>query len=310
MIILDTGAMGDKRGTAESAFRIPFFKQTLEMNEAELDAFRQAQGPVDDSHFTIRWMSSQNQATRHHELGYWSWMDGVIDPPVTYRDGVAESVTVTPTFFNALGWTDKAAYARRGGTGYLETFKVALQHRPKVIHLHQFNEFSGQSKGHGAGPDHNIFLDTYSVELSDDLEPVSTTAPGYRDDQGGWGFFYLNLTQALMDLYRHKADDCTILAVDAPVTGLTASGASLKVKWSVVGVPPRHCSIAVDGKVVKKNITGAEAEISLAGLSKGAHSLTVSAVGAVTRYPLSWIRLDIPLEHAVPVKVTVPLTIE
>ena len=309
VIILDTGAIADKRARSEAAFRIPFFKMTLEMGEDEMDAFRQAQGPVDDSHFTIRWLSSQNQTTHHHELGYWSWMDGALDPPVTYKDGAAEAVTVTPTFFNALGWLDKTAYGRRGGTGYLETFKVALQHRPKVIQLHQFNEFSGQGKGHGHGPDHNIFMDTYNVELSDDLEPVSMTAPGYRDDKGGWGYYYLNLTQALMDLYRHKADDCTLLAVDSPVAGITASGDTLLVKWSVLGKPVRHFSIAVDGKVVKRNITGTQAEISLAGLAKGAHTLVVTAVGAVTRYPLSWTQLDTPLVKPQPVRVKVPLFI-
>ena len=120
VVILDTGGIGDKRARSASSFRIPFFKMTLEMSEAEMDAFRQAQGPVDDAHFTIRWLSSQNQATRHHELGSWSWMDGVLDPPVTYKDGVAEAVTVTPTFFNALGWLDKEAYGRRGGTGSMD----------------------------------------------------------------------------------------------------------------------------------------------------------------------------------------------
>ena len=144
IVVLDTGAVGDPRGTAESAFRISFFEDTLEMSADELDAFRRVQGPVDDTHFTVRWMSSQNQATRHHELGYWSWMDGVIDPPVTYKDGVAESVTVTPSFFNTLGWTGPLANGRLGGTVYLETFKVALAHRPKVVHLHQWQEYSGQ----------------------------------------------------------------------------------------------------------------------------------------------------------------------
>lgn len=217
VVVLDTGAVAHPKGTAASAFRIPFFKQTLGMSEAELDAnvfaaFRAAQGPADDTHFTVRWMSSQNQTTRHHELGYWSWMDGVIDPPVTYLDGVAEAVTVTPSFFNARGWTGPLAAGRRGGATYLETFKVALAHRPKVVLLHQFNEYSGQPPGHGYGPDHDIYVDTYSVELSDDLEPVSLTAAGYRGDMGGWGFYYLNLTRALMDLYRHQADDCTLLA--------------------------------------------------------------------------------------------------
>jgi len=305
IVILDTGAVAHPQGSAESAFRIPFFKQTLEMSATELDAFRAAQVPVDDTHFTVRWVSSQNQTTRHHELGYWSWMDGVIDPPVTYKDGVAEAVTVTPTFFNAQGWTGAGAYGRRGGATYLETFKMALAHRPKVVFLHQFNEYSGQPQGHGYGPDHSIYVDTYSVELSDDLEPVSLTAPGFRGDRGGWGFYYLNLTRALMDLYRGKAGDSTLLAVSGPARGAVVSGVTLPVTWSIVGAPASGFTLAVDGKAIRKHIAGTGAELSLAGLAKGPHILTVIAEGAQTRYPLSWIELDDPLEASVPAKVDV-----
>jgi hypothetical protein len=310
IVVLDTGAVADKRGTAESAFRIPFFKQTLEMSEAELDAFRAAQGPVDDTHFTVRWMSSQNQTTRHHELGYWSWMDGVIAPPVTYKDGVAEVVTVTPSFFNALGWTGAGAYGRRGGSTYLETFKVALAHRPKVIQLHQFNEYSGQPQGHGMGPNHDIYVDTYSVELSDDLEPVSLTAPGYRGDKGGWGFYYLNLTRALMDLCRRKTDDSTLLAVSSPARGATVSGASLPVSWSAMGARASGFTLAIDGNPIREHIAETATEIPLAGLAKGTHILTVVAEGARTRYPLSRTELDDPLDNPIPVKADVPFVVE
>ena len=309
VVILDTAAIAHPQAKAEAAFRIPFFKQTLEMSAEELDAFRAAQGPVDDTHFTVRWMSSQNQTTRHHELGYWSWMDGVIDPPVTYRDGVAEAVTVTPSFFNALGWTGPGAYGRRGGATYLETFKVALRHRPKVVLLHQFNEYSGQPEGQGYGPERNIYVDTYSVELSDDLEPVSPTAPGFRGDRGGWGFYYLNLTRALMDLYRGKAGDSTLLAVSNPLRGATVSGTSLQVSWSVIGAPTSAFTLAVDGRPIREHVPGLTAEISLEGLTKGPHLLTVLAEGARTRYPLSWTELDDPLQSPVPAQVEVPFVV-
>ncbi len=309
VVILDTAAIAHPQAKAEVAFRIPFFKQTLEMSAEELDAFRAAQGPVDDTHFTVRWMSSQNQTTRHHELGYWSWMDGVIDPPVTYRDGVAEAVTVTPSFFNALGWTGPGAYGRRGGATYLETFKVALRHRPKVVLLHQFNEYSGQPEGQGYGPERNIYVDTYSVELSDDLEPVSPTAPGFRGDRGGWGFYYLNLTRALMDLYRSKAGDSTLLAVSNPLRGAAVSGTSLQVSWSVIGAPTSAFTLAVDGRPIREHVPGLTAEISLEGLTKGPHLLTVLAEGARTRYPLSWTELDDPLQSPVPAQVEVPFVV-
>jgi len=89
---------------------------------------------------------------------------------------------------------------------------VAQKHRPRVILLHQFNEFAGQAESHSYGPDRDIYVDSYSVELSDDIEPISLTA-GYRGDQGGWGFHYLNLTRALINLYRQDMAECTIMAI-------------------------------------------------------------------------------------------------
>lgn len=55
VIVLDTGAVAHPDGTAESAFRIPFFKQTLGVSAEELDSLRSRNaGLVDDTHFTVR----------------------------------------------------------------------------------------------------------------------------------------------------------------------------------------------------------------------------------------------------------------
>ena len=69
-VILDTGAMGVKEGKTETAFRVPFFKQTLGWTAEQIDDLRRRNPPVDSSRFTIRWMSSQNQLTGHDKLGY------------------------------------------------------------------------------------------------------------------------------------------------------------------------------------------------------------------------------------------------
>jgi hypothetical protein len=312
VLVLDTGAVGskavgDKRGTAESAFRIPFFKQTLEMSAAELDAFREAQGPVDDR-FCVRWTSSQNDTTRHHELGYWSWMDGAIDPPVTYHNGRAEAVTVSVGCFGAQGWKHPSAYGRRGGATLLQTFQEALKHRPQVVFWHQFNEFSGQPEGHGYGPDQSIFVDTYNVELSDDFEPVSPWAPGYRGD-GGWGFFYLNLARALLAVYKGLDGNSTILTVSSPLVGQKVQAEMVSVDWAWVGKAPGAIRVLVDGELRGESGAAGPVVISLAGLQPGRHRLSVMAVGAMTRYPLSVACLDEPLETPIPVEVIVPIEI-
>jgi hypothetical protein len=299
MIILDIGALGSKKGTAKSAFRVPFFEQTLAMKEQELDAFRKAQGPIDDSHFTIRYMSSQNQITRHHELGYWSWMDGQMEPMVTYFNGKPEAITVTPAFFEPLGWTAANSYGRRGGTTYLESFKYALKSKPRVIFLHQFNEFAGQAEGHGLGKNHDIYLDEYSTELSDDLEPVSLTASGFRDSTRGWGFYYLNMTRALMDIFYNKDKNSTLLA--ASITEV--SDKSIKLNWSVAGEMPKSFTVAIGNKVFFKEISGMTCEISAQGLSKGIHTITITANDVHTHYALSKTEFDDIQEKPLPVNV-------
>lgn len=306
VVVLDTAAIGDPRATSASALRVPFFRQTLEMSADELDAFRAAQPPVDETYFTVRWMSSQNEVTRHHELGYWSWMDGTLEPPVTWRNGQAEAVTASVGIFGPQGWLHESAHGRRRGATFIDTFRVALRHRPRVVFLHQFNEYSGQPEGHGFGPDRSIYVDTYDVERSDDIEPTSLTAPGYRGDTGGWGFYYLNLTRALIDLYRGRADDCALLAVSAPLRHAIVSGPMLRVEWSALGAPVRGFSVLVDDQLIRADIAASPVDIDISGLPAGAHTVSVVAQGVGTRYPLSCDRLDTPRSEAMPARVDVP----
>jgi hypothetical protein len=305
MIILDTGALGSKKGTAKSAFRVPFFKQTLGMRETELDSFRRAQGPVDDSHFTIRWMSSQNQVTRHHELGFWSWMDGSLEPMVTYKDGKAEAITVTNAFFEPLGWTAPNTWGKRGGTTYIESFKYALKSKPQVIFLHQFNEFAGQTEGHGLGENHDIYLDEHSMEFSDDFEPVSMTAAGSRDKTGGWGFYYLNMTKALMDLFNEKDMNSTIMAANIS----EKTNQSVKISWSVIGKAPDNYTVSIGDKVLFKDLAGMSCEIPVKELSKGMNAVSIKANGVTTRYRLSKTEMDQVSETPLPVEVRLSVNI-
>ena len=263
--------------------------------------------PVDESHFTVRWMSTQLQMTKHEDLGYWSWMDGSLRPVVTYREGKPEAVTVTPGYFAEFGWTGDKARGRRGGSTYIESFKTAIETHARVVQVHQWNEFAGQAEGQGFGPNHDRYVDTYSVELSDDLEPVSLTAPGYRGDKGGWGFYYLNLTRALLDLYRGKAQDSTIMAIASPAAKATVSGTELNVEWSVAGKTPEGYAVSLDDRVIVDDIKEEKCTVPLKGLVPGPHILSVEAKGAVTRYPLSHVRMDARLETPTRVRINIPI---
>lgn len=298
-VILDTGALANPKGTAESAFRIPFIKQTHGLSEAELDKIRTDLKTPVDSRFTVRWMSTQLQTTEHDKLGYWTWMDGSIHPVVTYCNGKAEAVTVTPSFFAAKGWKGEGAYGRRGGSTYIETFKAALENKPRVVLLHQFNEFAGQMEGQGYGPDKSIYVDSYNVELSDDLEPVSLTAPAYRGN-GGWGFYYWNLTHALVDLYRQKTPETTVVAVARPNRGDVVTSDEIDVEWSWAGKAPDSFSVSINGKVIARNIQGVKTHLDLKPFADGPVKLVLRAEGAGERYTLSYDQEALPLEKSIP----------
>ena len=308
IVVLDTAAMAHPDAKTAPVFTIPFIRQTLGTSEEALDAMRnELANTVDDSRFTVRWMSTQLQITGHEAFGYWTWMDGSLDPVVTYRDGAAEAITVTPAFFAARGWQGPGAKGRRGGATYLDTFRTALEHRPKVVLLHQFNEFAGQPTGRGYGPDRDIYVDSFSVELSDDLEPVSLTSPGYRGDDGGWGFYYLNLTRALMDIYRSETPEDTLLALASPGPNAAVEEPTLEVEWMWAGRQPEGFTVLLNGRSAARNVTDNAYSVSLAGLEHGTHTLAVVAEGGTTRYPLSPVQLDEPGEPQ-PTRVEVTFT--
>ncbi len=300
VVILDTGALAHPKGTAESAYRIPFIRQTIGLTEESLDSLRVSlRIPVDDSHFTVRWMSTQLQATGHEKLGYWTWMDGTIRPVVTFRDGKPEAVTVTPSFFAEQGWKGPGAYGRRGGATYVETFKAALENKPRVVMLHQFNEFAGQREGGGMGPGNDIYVDTYNVELSDDLEPVSLTAPAYRGN-GGWGYYYLNLTRALLDLYRQNTPETTVVAVARPTRGEIVTSDKLEIEWSWAGKAPAGFSISINNSIIARNLKGTKTSIDLKQFEEGPTKLMVTAEDTKSRYIVSYTEDSLPLENMVP----------
>ena len=261
--------------------------------------------PIDSSRFTVRYVGTQLQVSHVDRLGYWSWMDGSAEPVVTYRNGKAEAVTPTPAYFDLVkGWKGPDARGRRNGTTFLRSFRPALEHRPRFVVIHQWNEFTGQAEGYPC--EGGLYGDSYSVELSDDIEPTSLTMAGYRGDSGGWGFFYVNLTQAVVDLLKQPSPSDTVLAVYPPQPGAVVSGDNLQVGWEFIGKPPTSFTILVDGAKVAEGIQGGAHTLDLTALAPGRHTVTVVAEGATTHYHLAHDRIDERLRAAAPVRVEVP----
>jgi hypothetical protein len=262
------------------------------------------QVPVDDRHFTIRWMSAQHQATRHNQVGYWTWMDGVLRQPASLLKGKPEAMTVSVGFFGTDGWKGRSAFGRRGGWTYVESFRQALQQQPRFLQLHQFQEFAGQEED----PKAKFYGDSYSVELSDDFEPVSLTCPAYRGD-GGWGFFYLNLTRALVDLYRQEVPDTTVLVVERPDRRQVVRDDRVPVSWTWLGKAPRSFSVALGGKTVASGLQGTETILDLRGQQDGAVVLRLTAEGTKARYELSYARDSLPADNMKPASVEVEFSL-
>ncbi|MFA6111480.1 MAG: hypothetical protein WDA75_22200, partial [Candidatus Latescibacterota bacterium] len=237
--------------------------------------------PIDCREFTIRWISAQHQVTRHHEAGAWTWMDGALDQGVTWHQGEPEAMTASVAFFDGSGWRGETAHGRRGGWTYLESFRRVLAHRPRLVQLHQFQEFTGQPETPGGW-----YGDSYSPELSDDIEPTSLTAPAYRGD-GGWGFRYLNLTRALVDLYRGETPQTTVVAINAPLPGQVVTGSRLEVAWAWVGARPGGFRLELNGRTVARGLQENSATLDLSAIGRGPARLRLTAEGTVSRYALS-----------------------
>ena len=264
------------------------------LDTATLAAAPEAE-PISEAHWTVRWMSTQLQITQHHEKGYWSWMDGSLQPIITRRDGKPEAITVTPAYFGHGGWKYPQARGRRNGSTYIESFKPAFEARPRVIILHQWNEYAGQREGQGYGENKDIYVDSYSVELSDDLEPVSMSTPGYRGDSGGWGYYYANLTQALLALYRGTYPEDTLLAIAGPLDGSVLEGDTLDLAWTWIGKAPQGFRVYAGEHEVALAADDTSASLDLSGIPPGPLQIRVVAEGVQSHFPLQLDRLDTPL---------------
>ena len=269
-------------------------------------------GQISAPGWTVRWMGTQLDDSHVDQCGYWSWMDGTIRQVVTRHDGAPEETVVTPSCFpfgftEALlkirqGWLDPKAVGRDHGAPYLESWKVAFENRPRVIQIHQWNEFAGQpdDKGMGPGVKQKVFGDEYSLELSDDLEPTQLDGCGFRGC-GGWGYYYMNLTKALVSLYRNQTPDITVLALSGPALPRVVNKKKLPLNWNYVGTAPSSYSLKVDGRVVAENIQGEKYTLDLSKLSLGHHTVQLVAHGVRTCFDLSPERLTSKSQTALPV---------
>jgi hypothetical protein len=273
------------------------------------------------SEWTVRWMASQLQYNHAESCGMWSWMDGDIRQTVTRHDGKAEEVVVTPSCFQLphKGWTHPTATGRDHGAPYIDSWRVAFETRPTFIQIHQWNEFAGQKEGEGMvddywaktgkAPSHKtqIYGDEYNLDLSDDIEPTRMKGCAYRGC-GGWGYYYVNLTKALISLYRGETPDATVMALSGPFQPGAIKGRQLRLRWSALGKAPASYSVSMDARPVAQGLHGSEYNLDCSKLSQGKHRITVVADKAKAYFDLDPSKLTTRSAQPLPVSSSIEFT--
>jgi hypothetical protein len=234
-------------------------------------------------------------------------MDGTIRQLVTSNEGNYEETVVTPSCFPlGHGWLDPNATGRDHGAPYLESWEVAFESHPKFIQIHQWNEFAGQTEGQGYGAAHDIYGDEYNLEFSDDLEPTKLEPCAYRGC-GGWGYYYMNLTKAILSLYQEVTPDITALTLSAPFQPVIKEK-ELPLDWETLGNNPKSYTLEVDGRVVADKLLGHSYTLSLAAFAPGKHRITLIARGVHTYFDLSPAQLTTRSSRPLPVTSEIEIT--
>jgi hypothetical protein len=248
-------------------------------------------------------------------------MDGDIRQVATKHNAKPEEVVVTPACFQlpGKGWRHPSATGRDHGAPYLNSWRVAFETRPIFIQIHQWNEFAGQKEGEGMPDEYwkdgskaqtrntTIYGDEYNLELSDDIEPTRMEGCAYRGC-GGWGYYYVNLTKALIALYRGETPDATVMALSAPFQAETVNAKALPLRWSAIGKSPATYTISVDGRPVTRTVKGSEYTLNLSKLSAGKHRISLLAEGAKAYYDLNPAKLTSKSSGPLPVQSEIEFT--
>ena len=97
----------------------------------------------------------------------------------------------------------------------------------------------------------------------------------------------MNLTKALISLYRNRTPDITVLALSAPFQGEAVKGKQLPLTWNVLGKPPTSYTIQLDDKTLAENIHGEKYVLDLSHVRPGRHRVRLIANGAHTYFDLA-----------------------
>lgn len=278
------------------------------------------------ANFSIRWMASQLQSTPAFAArGYWSWMDASATPILSMRAGAAEAAVLAPAYFAGGGWLNSGvAVGRSGGLTLLAEFARLLDETvgggaaaprtgrppsssllPSFLNVCQFNEFAGAASG-------AAYEDSYSADLSNDLEPTSPFACGFRRPGnvrcgGGWGFRGVNALAAMRAALAAPAalDGSAAVFIVDPALGAVANYSTpgrVLLRW----VTARFSAAGLASGVGYLRNTSLPVAIAIDGVPVAA--LPAPAAPGLTSVQLDVSALDARFPHVVTITAQQPAT--
>jgi len=96
----------------------------------------------------------------------------------------------------------------------------------------------------------------------------------------------MNMTKALISLYRNETPDITVMALSALFQPATVTDMKLPLTWKTLGREPSSYTLEMDGKTVANNITGQNYTLDLSQIHAGEHHVNLVANGVHTYFEL------------------------
>jgi hypothetical protein len=96
----------------------------------------------------------------------------------------------------------------------------------------------------------------------------------------------MNLTKAILSLYRQATPDITVLTLSAPFQAVVKEKI-LHLQWRTLGRVPQSYTLELDGQVVADPLLGSSYSLALTATRPGKHRITLTAHGVHTYFDLS-----------------------
>jgi hypothetical protein len=119
---------------------------------------------------------------------------------------------------------------------------------------------------------------------------------------GGWGYYYFNLTRAIISLYRGETPDITVLALSGPAAPAPNGTRSIDLHWDFLGTTPSSFTLSVDGQVVKSSLDGSAYSLDITSIKPGLHKVKLTAAGVHTYFSLDPEKASVRSSRRLPVE--------